>query len=281
MICITQRVRSDSAPLCPEMGYHIYSLLLNRMKDAAYTGRLHSGREKTPVSVTVLPDAGKTQEGTVRICLFHEEAVRHFYPVIPDDCYRLRRTRCTLTVLQRQERTLGEEELLTQWFLPETRIPAYLDLCFLTPTAFHKHRRLLPVPEVHALLRAAASQFNLLDLSSAVEELYLLQKMEQAIVVHSCDIRTRPFPFKPDLSCCGFTGRMRIQLRGADAVNRLLYMLLYAAQYTGIGARTALGMGRIQLVPCGRKTGSRAGRRGNSRADGLRSSENCDIISTN
>lgn len=256
MICMIQRVRSDSAPLCPEMGYHIYSLMLNRMEDSAYTDRLHSGREKTPVSVTVLPDSGNTQEGTVRICLFHEEAKLHFYPVIPNDCYRLKRTRSTLTILQEQELNLGEEELLTRWFLPDTSIPSYVDICFLTPTAFHKNRHLLPMPEIHSLLRAAASQFNLLDLSSSVEELYLLQKMEQAIVVHRCDIHTHPFSFKPNLACCGFTGKMRIQLKGADAVNRLLYMLLYAAQYTGLGVRTALGMGRIQLVSCGKKKGS-------------------------
>lgn len=256
MIWITQQVQSDNASLCPEMAYHIYSILLNRMRsiDNEYAERLHSGKQRTPISVSVQADKKNPKTGTVHICLFNKEAADHFYTLIPDDGYRLKRLRSTLTIEDEAEEKLGEEELCNHWLQSGARIPKFFDVHFVTPTAFSKHGHFMPMPDLHLLLRSAAAQFNLLEFGSQVDDLQLLELMERAIVVHQCNIQTVPYAFKPDTALCGFVGMMRLELNGAAMVNRLLYMLLYNAQYTGIGVRTSLGMGKIQLASTGVRT---------------------------
>ena len=256
MIWITQQVQSDNASLCPEMAYHIYSILLNRMRgiNNEYAERLHSGKQRTPISVSVQADKKNPKTGTVHICLFNKEAADHFYTLIPDDGYRLKRLRSMLTIEEEAEEKLGEEELCSRWLQPGARISKFFDVHFVTPTAFSKHGHFLPMPDLHLLLRSAATQFNLLEFYSQVDDLELLELMERAVVVHQCNIQTVPYAFKPDTALCGFVGTMRLELNGAAMVNRLLYMLLYNAQYTGIGVRTSLGMGKIQLTSTGVRT---------------------------
>lgn len=257
MIWITQRVQSDNASLCPEMAYHIYSSLLNKMRkhDSQYAELLHTGKQRTPISITIYADAKNAKCGIVNLCLFNQEAVDHFYTLIPDDGYFLKRLRSRLTIEEETEEQLEEQELCNRWLLPGAKIPKFFDVHFLTPTAFSKHGHSLPMPDLQLMLRSAASQFNLLALeNSRIDDTQLLEIMERAVIVHRCNIQTIPYAFKPDTALCGFVGTMRLELKGAGAVNQLLYMLLYIAQFTGIGVRTSLGMGKIRLTSTGVRT---------------------------
>ena len=133
-------------------------------------------------------------------------------------------------------------------------VNAELSAAFYKQTGMHVQIISKTDDELHQQMKTAHAGEMPDVLIAAEPVLRQAAAVQQLKPYASIQTETVPYAFKPDTALCGFVGTMRLELNGAAMVNRLLYMLLYNAQYTGIGVRTSLGMGNIQLTSTGVRT---------------------------
>jgi len=144
-----------------------------------------------------------------------------------------------------------EDDFFARFFSQEMACRRY-ELEFVTPST-HKSAGvyvLFPTPEliiqsIHMRLAAFLQDFSLDDPE------VLLQ-----IASHLCIVRyfLRSAPYYLEgTRIPGYLGRITLSIRGPEQLAKLTGALLSLSEYTGIGVKTALGMGGCRVLPLSNK----------------------------
>lgn len=235
-ILTMQPERPDTVRM--EWAYPLYAALLEQLPDVVGQGQ-HDG-ERTGFSQYVR----RRPDGALDWCvgLLGTAAEQAFGPALEElSALHLRSERQTLTVLNRQLKTIGSvEELLTH---PQ---PWRRTLHFTTPTAF-KHRKaydILPTPE--RMLQSLIRQWNACIPDCPIEDtdgggLWMLSQGLRCcgLQLWDCAYRLKGHPIP------GIMGHMTLENRLEGFPMQLAHGLLTFAAFSGIGIKTTLGMGGI------------------------------------
>lgn len=147
------------------------------------------------------------------------------------------------------------------------RLNSGFSLHFLTPTAIKhtnklKHREeFYPQPQLGRLLSGLARREKqwiiekVPDLKQCFEKLErkeyptVFDHIEEKVRPISFDIKTRPLPFENSKDQNGCTGFCQYALTYPldDTEQEILKLLLAMIPYTGLGAKTAMGMGVVEV----------------------------------
>lgn len=147
---------------------------------------------------------------------------------------------------------LSDPEILTQTsfeqladeIFPQSNSPRAVDLQFLTPTAFKHEGNYSILPEKFFLVNSLLNRWNNFSEQVKLEDINLAGKLAEFCRLTRYNLRTRPFSLERT-KIPGFIGGLEISFGGNDMVNRILGLLFRFAAFSGIGIKTALGMGAV------------------------------------
>jgi CRISPR-associated endoribonuclease Cas6 len=128
-------------------------------------------------------------------------------------------------------------------------------LRFLTPCAISQAHdeenrpRFALLPEPHLLFKSLAGRWN--AVAPATLDLDLVEEAARQVVVRHYDLRTVTHVMERKTQV-GFLGVCSYELRGSEQQRRLLQTLVDAAFFTGVGIKTARGMGVCHRAMRGR-----------------------------
>ena len=75
----------------------------------------------------------------------------------------------------------------------------------------------------------------------------MINELLEKVYIDEYYLRTRYF-FLENIRVRGFVGNLKIKIKGKDEMlYQLLNFLLKVSEYTGLGVKTALGMGGIKI----------------------------------
>lgn len=136
-----------------------------------------------------------------------------------------------------------EKSSFEELYLNAKRTPR---LRLLTPTSFKSEGRTHIFPDVKVLLNGVINKINLHSDSIKIEDEHTLEEMMAGIYLREYNLRTAVFNMEK-IKIKGFLGTLDVGLYGDPALLELLNFVLASAQYTGLGIKTSLGMGGINL----------------------------------
>ena len=116
-----------------------------------------------------------------------------------------------------------------------------VDLEFVTTTSFRRNSQYVIFPEIYLLIQSLLNRWNKFADGFKIEE-DISHFLANFCRVTEYDLRTQNFLLEHQ-KISGFCGKMSIKFVGNRIVNNLLGLLFEYANYSGIGIKTALGMG--------------------------------------
>lgn len=227
--------------LLPEYAYALYSDLMESIPQE-YAQRLHEEAEMRPVSHFLVPDRNQPGRGEFFLSLYEEEALDAFAPVLLHKTqFELHKYGCRLNVERMERETIDLDEMTHRCFdLAEP--PTSYVLHFLSPAAFRSQEEYVLYPTAELILKSAMSRFQLLGSGMDAVDQNALEQMAKRARITDYTLYSRRYRVK-DTTVYGFTGWVRMTIRGTLPLRQLFRLYMTALPCTGLGLKTAMGMG--------------------------------------
>lgn len=157
-------------------------------------------------------------------------------------------------IVRRNFESRAENELLKEFYeIPANR---FLNLTFQTPTAFKSNGKYVFYPDIRMIYQSLMMKYTASSEEMDMIDEDTLEQLTQNSEIVRYHLRSMSFPLE-GVNIPGFVGSIRLKIKGTDTMARYARMLMKYGQYSGVGIKTAMGMGAIRLMEQGEKKNDR------------------------
>lgn len=159
-----------------------------------------------------------------------------------------------VNIVRRNFETRAENELLKEFYeIPANR---FLNLTFQTPTAFKSNGKYVFYPDIRMIYQSLMMKYTASSEEMDMIDEDTLEQLTQNSEIVRYHLRSMSFPLE-GVNIPGFVGSIRLKIKGTGTMARYARMLMKYGQYSGVGIKTAMGMGAIRLMEQGEKKNDR------------------------
>lgn len=186
------------------------------------------------------------------ICGLNKEAVQI---ILHDVLWKLQQIQIkkhhlTIDIVQRKYEEKTYRELLEDFYEKES--DRYLDIHFLSPTAFKQQGRYLFYPDLRCVFQSLMNKYDSAAREESVADADTLEQLCENAQIVRYDLKSVSFSLE-GVRIPSFIGKITIKMRGTQTMANFAKMLFRFGEYSGIGIKTALGMGCIHIMERGTK----------------------------
>ncbi len=230
--------------------YNMASLfhgVLLELVDRNYAEFLHESGYK-PFSQFVWEDK-ETGCWTWTVSFLTEQAWREIGQRLLDDCLGelvLKDKSLRLSVRDRQEEPpVSYSELTRKFYLDENPV-RNIKMAFLTPCSFRTGNRYAVFPDVALIYQSLMNKYDAFADEFSIRSKEALQHLAQFTMVRSYHLRSTRYSLE-GVKIPSFMGKMELVVTGPETMVSLANLLFGFGRWSGIGIKTALGMGAIHV----------------------------------
>ena len=233
-----------SIKIVQSIGSVLHGVLME-LVGTEYAGRLHESGLR-PYSQYIYFDKEKKQY-LWHLSAVTADAVNHILkPVLkmPEKIF-LKQKRGYLYV---KERSILEEtsyEALIHKFWSGDRLYTQAKLQCMGTTSFKVDKRYTIFPEAFRIYRYLLRQWNQFNTYGILDTTSLLDDLETGVFIWDYNLRMGMYGLE-GIKIKGFRGQIIMQFKSNMELQRVLALLSYYSQFSGLGIKTALGMGGVQ-----------------------------------
>ena len=122
----------------------------------------------------------------------------------------------------------------------------YVEVRFLTPTAFKQNNRYQFFPNIKLIFQSLMMKDDASSSENVIFDEELLKHFEENLEIVSYNLRSTSF-FVNTNKIPAFTGRLVFKANGPMQMANLAYLLLRFGAYSGVGIKSGMGMGGIEV----------------------------------
>lgn len=127
----------------------------------------------------------------------------------------------------------------------------YFDVKFETPTAFKRGGRYCFYPEIHNIYQSLMNKFDAVSPNRGMFSFETLEQMVENSQITGYNLRSVRFGLE-GISIPSFTGRIQLKVNGSQTMVNFARLLFEFGNFSGVGIKTALGMGSVHVRERGR-----------------------------
>lgn len=121
-----------------------------------------------------------------------------------------------------------------------------VSVSFLTPCSFKISGRNVIYPEIPFIYNNIINKWNSVSDLVSIDDKLALEHIINHTHIRDFNIRGSNFSLE-SVRIKGFTGRIHFSIKGPESLVSLTNLMFSFAEYSGLGSRTALGMGGISV----------------------------------
>lgn len=224
------------------MAPYLQGFLMEKI-NSAYAEKLHR-LSFNPYSQYFLKD--RDEEGFVwRVCSLTDEATEQIIaPLGSIECVALRSLGVTFNVMKRTTETIPLKSLTDVIFEKDETSPY---VRFLTPAAFKSRGEYVFMPTPRLMLQNLLMRYGQVYEGNGEVDEDTISYIEQHVRISSYNLRSQYFGnvMKGGRKLPAFVGSMTLSVSGPSTMVGLVRMMLKFGEYSGVGIKTAMGMGGI------------------------------------
>ncbi len=239
-----------SAPVAPSIhwGSLLHGMLMERLSPACQEV-LHNG-EVHPFSQWV--EITKKDQFVWHVQAMDDELAKEMETVFSEkNVWRCKHLGCDFTPEGIQKQSLSLAEYMKPYFLAE-QAPAGLTVAFRTPCTHKVQGRYALFPSVELIGNSLRNHLCAISPSIALADDEVMDQVLRFTRISRYELRSSVFHLEWAY-VTGYTGRLELHFDGPDALRRLSGVLFGIADWSGIGIKTALGMGGCTVKLLDRK----------------------------
>lgn len=230
---------------CSELGYYQSSNLqgvLMQHIDCDYAEQLHM-QSLNPYSQHM----EITDKKIWCISVLNEEAYRYIIePLLKTEFqeFSIEKKDIHVRIKSKELRTKSKRELLSDFY--DGQSEKYLTLQFMTPTAFKSNGRYVIIPEVRYIYQSLMNKYSAVSKDMDMYDEETLEQLETNSVITGYRLSSTSFPLE-GVRIPSFKGEITIRINGTGTMARFARFLAEFGEYSGVGIKTAMGMGAIRI----------------------------------
>ena len=227
----------------------VFQGILMEVIDSNYADRLHT-QQRHPYSQyiqckeekvywTISTVSGEAYKNIIRP--FLEEKLEELYSEYHD---------VTFTILRKEIITRNYEQFLEEEYFSDCS--KAFDIEFLTPTSFKSNGHYMNYPTVRWIFQSLMNKYDSNDRDELLFDEDVLRLIEEQVSITQYKLRSTQFHLE-GTKIPSFLGSIRIYARSSQSLVNLLNCLLKYGEYSGIGIKSAIGMGAVNIRNVERK----------------------------
>jgi CRISPR-associated endoribonuclease Cas6 len=213
--------------------------------DSDYASVLHS-QKWNPYSQNII---GKDEKVVWTIRTLNQEAYEKIIKPLEAEAFtefRLEKKDIVVRVCDKKLTVKSQKELLEEFY--QKPADRYLNLEFVTPTAFKSNGRYVIIPEPRLIFQSLMNKYS--AASGGEMEMFdteTLDQLTESSEITQYRLKSTGFPLE-SVRIPSFKGELSIRVRGNDTMARYARFLMQFGEYSGVGIKTAMGMGAIRMM---------------------------------
>ena len=228
-----------------DVDYHKSSLLqgvlLERL-DSKYVNFLHH-QQMHPYSQYVQ----RTETGMVwHIQTLNKEAYEQI--IVPfaegDNFFEIKHTGKMVSMVRKEIEMVKKEQLMAD-FYNEAAVHS-LTFEVVTPMAFKQGGHYAILPDVRLICQNLMQRYSAVSGNIDMMDREALEQITDKVFVARHRICSRLFPLEGH-NLPGFCGSVTLRCQGTETMARYLRLLLSFGEFSGVGIKTAMGMGAMRI----------------------------------
>lgn len=148
-------------------------------------------------------------------------------------------------IAEKKMSELTDKELSSQFYQEDA--PRTISLQFLTPTAFKIDGRYVFYPDIRSIYLSLMNKYDAASKAGSMKDEDALELLCRNTSLFRYDLRSTLFSME-GVKIPSFVGKITFRMHGAQTMTNLAQMLFRFGEYSGIGIKTALGMGAVKLL---------------------------------
>ena len=215
---IFENVSSEFADKMHQQNYHPYSQYLKKENEEWYW-----------VITTLNDEAG-------------EQIVNRFLNDIRE--FELRKIKLNIEIKEKRLIEENPKDLLEEFYsIPGEK---YYNLRFLTSTAFKQNKSYNILPEPRLIYQSLMNKYSAVSEQVDMMDKQVLEELAIQSRVSRYKVSSVDFPME-GIKIPGFIGNVTLNVRGTDTLKRYARLLLRFGEYSGIGIKSSMGMGAVEI----------------------------------
>lgn len=229
----------------PSMGSLLHGALMERLP-AAQAAAWHRPGGPRPYSQHLCWDRER-QCSLWRLSALTQEAAQCLVePLLQETSLELAQKGVRLELaLVAQERTSYRQLTETHFLAP--RAQRRIHLSFQTPASFRSEGQYMVLPRVEHIWQSLGLKWNAFASAVSLEDGEVLRQIAAHTSIARYRLASASFGLE-GVRIPSFQGELELSVRGPDSLARVAALLASYAGFAGIGIKTALGMGGVDLA---------------------------------
>lgn len=155
----------------------------------------------------------------------------------------LKKRGITVAPMKRSIQMMETKTLLDEFY--DRKCSKYLEVSFLTPTAFKREGNYVFYPDLSLIYGSLMRKYSAISQQISMEDKETLEELCNSSEIVKYRLQTIPFPLEK-INVTGFVGKIGIKIKGSETIARYIRLLLRFGEYSGVGIKTGIGMGAIK-----------------------------------
>lgn len=247
MANILRRTKLYFKPIEQKLSYNISSVMQGVLMDKVSYGfgeKMHQNGIK-PYSQYF---SYENDSPVWTINTLDEEAEQELVkPLLDEGCRKiyLRQKDLTLEILKKEHQEVSYDALMQDTFF--SSCSRYLTLRFKTPTSFKTNNRYQFYPTTEHILKSLVNKFNACGFDAELDFIEDLEETLQHLQIINYSLHSTHF-YLEQTKIPSFMGRITLKITGPQQFVNLVHLLAHIGEYSGIGMKTAMGMGAVEII---------------------------------
>lgn len=241
MITLYRFSVSSSTPLRASDGYRLYGWLMEQVPEEF--GELLHQQQLTPISQHLLCD----RDGSSWTVALLDSAVQEILGPVLDNLRSipLHGDSCQARLTERRQID-SVQELIAAGADMGARKRITLQFC--SPASFKQNNRYVLFPQERLILQSLIAKWDALLPEYPLNDPDAVQMLENGIHITDYKLRSARY-FLKGAHIPGFIGQITLTVSLSPPMQQIWNALCVLAPFTGIGIKTALGMGGVRILP--------------------------------
>lgn len=230
----------------PDFGYYqssnLQGVLMERI-DGEYAQKLHEQGLKPYSQCLVRTEKG--QEWAVRTTT--KEAYQQIIlPLVDGEFtdFLLDKKEIHVKILDKSLRTVPKQDLMEEFYTGTGS--RYLNLEFMSPTAFKSDGKYVIIPDTKYIFQSLMNKYSAASSDMEMYDEETLGQLTENAGITGYRLRSTVFPLE-GIRIPSFIGEMTIKISGTNTMARYARLLARFGEYSGVGIKTAMGMGGFRI----------------------------------
>lgn len=148
-------------------------------------------------------------------------------------------------IISKEVSVMSYEQLMEKTFFASCS--RYINLKFTTPTAFKSDGEYIFYPTVKHIFNSFVRKYDIANGSTQIYTPELVDDIVKYVRISKYNLKSTYFSLE-GIKIPAFLGEITIKINGPQQFVNLIHLLVKFGEYSGVGIKTAMGMGSVKII---------------------------------